>query len=598
MNFLQLAKGPTQANRFLDATDRFARNTALRWKELGAWREMTYAELRQQTLALSASLKDRGVRPGDRIAVWIETCRQWIIADSAIQILGGVTIPIYHSISAEEALFILNDCNATGLVSSQRRIAAMRKQSDAPKSVFCVSIDGGPDALAFSDLLSEGEKLLRTRPEWRSSLENPEVRPEDLSAVIYTSGTTGRPKGAMITHANITDTCLDSVISCFLAETGHTLLLHLPMAHIMARNITAAAILYSGGCLAIAEPEREKLFSNLSEVAPTAFVTVPYLLDKFMTGVMDKIRSQGRLKRLLTKIAISIGRRKHLGSIASGRLVPFRRGPLFLLLDRLVLKKIRGILGGRLEWIIVGGANSNLASVEFFWSIGIPIYEGYGATEVTNAAAHTWSGGVRLGSVGRPTGGVEIKLADDGEVLVRGPNVMKGYWNRPEATREAIDAEGWYLTGDIGQIDSGGFLKIVDRKKEIYVLATGKNVAPQLVENSLKLSSCIAQAFAVGDRRRFISALIVPDLKAIQNRLGLAEPLSFQDSRVEQIVREEIDRTTGKLSPHERVKLFVCVPESFTVENGMMTPTLKLRRKAITQRYSKEIEALYYDNHH
>jgi long-chain acyl-CoA synthetase len=351
--------------------------------------------------------------------------------------------------------------------------------------------------------------------------------------------------------------------------------------------------------LAIAEPEREKLPANLVEVAPTAFITVPYLLEKFMARVRESVAQKGGLGRALAERALALGRARRLAALGEAGGPPRRQrlGLRLALLDRLVLRKVRARLGGRLEFIVIGGSNSNRESVEFFWGLGIPVYEGYGATEVTTSVSFTWPGDVKLGTVGRPPAGMEVRLGPDGEVLARGPFVMKGYWGRPDATREAIDEDGWYHTGDVGVLDEGGYLRIVDRKKEIFALSTGKKVAPQAVENALKTSACVAGACAIGDQRRYMTALIVPDLAAIGARLGLAAPPAAGDPRVREVLEAEVRAAAAAagLADFERPKRFAVIGEPFTPENGLLTPTLKLRRKPIAERYAAEIERLYGD---
>lgn len=581
------AQGPTHAHRLVRAFSLFADRPALRWKEGGAWREMTYAALAAQVWALAALLHKKGIGPGERVSIWHETSWSWLVADFAVQIVGAVTVPIYHSLSKEEAAYILKDCGAKAIFIGHKRLLEI--PPEIGDALLKIAVDRPDD---WSRALDEGNKELEAHPSLRQVLEDPSVKPEDVSAIIYTSGTTGVPKGAVLTHKNVAGSCLDALIERFLEGTVHVMLLHLPLAHIMARNVSAPVILYSGGVLAIAEPQRERLPENLKEVRPTTFVTVPYLLDKFMAGVLDKIRGQPLWKRRLTEYAIALGRKRRLAGLSGDIYRPRPLGPVLWLLDRMILRKIRASLGGNLSHLIIGSANSNRESVEFFWGVGIPVYEGYGATEITNAAAYTSPEAIRLGTVGKACPGVEIRLAEDGEVLVRGPNVMKGYWNLPEATAEALDAEGWYHTGDLGRMEDG-FLKIIDRKKEIYVLATGKNVAPQGVENALKRSSLILQSFVAGDRRNYVTALLVPDLSGIQKALGLNETPAVDDRRVRDLVQQEIARVSASLSDYERPKRFALVGEPFSIENGLLTPTLKLKRKAILQRYARDIESLY-----
>jgi long-chain acyl-CoA synthetase len=582
---MRAAEGATYADRILDAAARFREKPALRWKEGGAWRDMSYGEMLARVTSLALALRKRGIEPGDRVAIWLETSPAWVIADFATQIARAVTAPVYHTLPAAQAAAILRDAGAKALVTTARRLDSLAGEN-VLGTLVTIPIAADRDLEA---LIAEGAALAAARaPEWG------ERRAADLSAIIYTSGTTGEPKGAMLTHANFIAN-VDGAIRCFVPEGGHTALLHLPLAHVMARNVVVATMLLTGSVVAFAEPEREKVPANLIEIAPTAFMTVPYLLDKFMGRVLEAVRAKSGLGRALAERALALGRARRLAAIPAEGGPPRPRFPglAFTVLDRLVLRKIRARLGGRLDFIVIGGSNSNRESVEFFWGLGIRVFEGYGATELTCNASFTWPGAVKLGTVGRAAPGVELRLADDGEVLVRGPNVMKGYWNRPEASGEAIDGEGWYHTGDVGAIDAQGYLRIVDRKKEIFALATGKKVAPQAVESALKASPLVLNACAVGDRRRFMTALLVPDTAVVAARLGLDAASAADDPRVREALRGEVERVMAPLAEFERVKRFRVIGEPFSQENDLLTPTLKLRRKRIAERYAREIEGLY-----
>ena len=574
----------TYAHRFLEAARRFGAAPALRWKADGAWRDMSFADLGARVRDCAAALARRGVEPGDRVAIWHETSREWVIADLGAQVAGAVTATVYHTLLPAQAAAIVRDAGAKALVASRRRLESL-----GAEGILGTLVTVAIATEDFWTLLDEGRAARGTAE------AAPPVRPEDLSAIVYTSGTTGEPKGAMLTHASVLVNA-EAGIEAFMPRGGHTALLHLPLAHVMGRNTVTPVTLLSGSTLALAEPEREKLPSNLVEVAPTGFMTVPYLLDKFMGRVLEMLGSKGPLMRALARRALALGRRRRVAALERRRRAgPIFAGPRLALLDRLVLRKIRARLGGRLQWIVIGGSNSNRESVEFFWGLGIAIYEGYGATEVTNSATFCRPGAVKLGTVGRAACGGEVRLAEDGEVLVRGPQVMRGYWNRPEATREAIDAQGWYHTGDIGALDEEGYLRIVDRKKEIFALSTGKKVAPQAVENALKLSPLVANACAIGDRRRFMTALVVPDLEVARARLGLEAPPAADDPRVADLVRGEVERVAGALADFERPKRLRVLAEPFGQENDLLTPTLKLKRRRIAERFAKEIEALYAD---
>ncbi|WP_222435787.1 AMP-dependent synthetase/ligase [Rubripirellula tenax] len=578
----------------LEATERFAELPALQWKEAGEWQCITFAELERRVIACGLALSNRGITKGDRVAIWLDNGWSWIVCDLAAQLIGAVTTTIYHTLIPSQAASLLRDSEAKAVLSNQQRLAGLITDYDLAIAVF--SEDEGKIGECFATVIEESKRALEAQPDIAQHLRMPPVGPDDLSALFYTSGTTGDPKGVMLTHANLLANT-DNTISQLLTEREKTILLHLPLAHVMARNTTVSGTLLSGGRLVIAEPAREKLIANLADVSPHGFPTVPLLLDKFTELSMAAIRSKGFVMRSLALLALKRCRQPRLAAIRDGGPVgEVRLGSINRLLDRIVLQKIREKMGRNLVLVVTGGANSNRTSIEFFWGIGIPVYEGYGATELTCTAALTFPKAMKPGTVGQSVPGVEIKLASDGEVLVRGPIVMKGYWQRPEETAQVLDADGWYHTGDIGTLDEDGYLTIVDRKREILVLSTGKNVAPQAVENALKSTPFVISACAIGDRRRFTAALVVPDLGAIGRSLDLAETPSVDDLCVTEVMRKALATGMSGLSNFERIKRFTLVADPFSQDNGLLTPTLKLQRRKIAEKFVPEIEDLYAES--
>ncbi|MEZ6075558.1 MAG: long-chain fatty acid--CoA ligase [Pirellulaceae bacterium] len=586
--------GDSYAHRLLKATDRFAEQTALQWKESGEWQYMSYAELGTCVTACGLALSNRGIAKGDRVAIWLDNSWSWIVCDLAAQRIGAVTTTIYHTLIPSQAVSLLRDSGAKAILSNQQRLAGLFAEGDA--AIVALSEDEGELGESFAVVVRESKLAIEAQPDIAQNLRVPPVGPDDLSALFYTSGTTGEPKGVMLTHANLLANT-DNTILQLLKEGERTVLLHLPLAHVMARNTTVSATLLSGGRLVIAEPAREKLIDNLADVSPHGFPTVPLLLDKFREQAMAAIGSKGIVMRSLAVWALNRCRAPRLAVVCDGGPVgEVRLGWIDRLLDRIVLRKIREKLGHNLVLIVTGGANSNRASVEFFWGIGVPVYEGYGATELTCTATLTCPESMKLGTVGQSVPGVEVKLASDGEVLVRGSIVMKGYWQRPEETAKVLDSDGWYHTGDIGTLDEDGYLSIIDRKREILVLATGKNVAPQAVENAMKCIPFVMAACAIGDRKRFTAAVVVPDLNAIGRLLELPETPSIDDPRVAQIMREGFTKGMSGLSSFERIKRFILIAEPFSQYNGLLTPTLKLQRRKITEKFALEIDDLYAES--
>jgi long-chain acyl-CoA synthetase len=582
---LSIAEGPTYAHVILDATSRFADRPAIKWKGETGWQTMTYAQLREEILEVAAALQKKGISKGDHCGIWLETCREWVVCDLVIQILGGVTVPIYHTLPPDKAQRIVKDAGLKLLFSTKARLSDIRALGET--SFEAVDVEAGLPALR-----QQGRQMMAGQPGLRQKLEKPDVSPDDLSAIIYTSGTTGEPKGAMLAHSSIVANARCGV-EAYLENEAPRVFLHLPMAHVVGRNAIETMTLTCGGTLAIAETEREKLVANLRDLAPTELVTVPYVLSKFYTQVMQKMDARSALLRRLFRNALSIGRRCRVEPLAKGG--PVRQETSFLLsiYDRLFFQKIRGFLGGKARQIITGAAHISRETLEFFWIIGIPIYEAYGMTETTSMATYCSGRDVKIATVGHAAKGMEIKLAPDGEILARGVGMMKGYWKRPEATRDAFDAEGWYRTGDLGSIDEQGYLKILDRKKEIFVLTTGKNVAPQSVENSLKLSPYVENACVFGDSRNYMTALIAPEWTAVKKKLGVSEKPAMDSMDLQKLFGGEIKQIMEKLPDYERVKRFALIETPFSVDTNTLTPTLKLRRKQIEERYRDQIEALY-----
>jgi long-chain acyl-CoA synthetase len=598
-----VAPAVTLSHRLVESARKHASRPALRWKDGEAWSELSYKDLFETARQVAAGLSAEGIGRGDRVAFWLDNCWQWIAADVANQLLGAVTVPIYHTLPPNQATVILNDSGAKALLTSADRLAGLadweaEEGADGEAAATVRIVVGESDGdTTFEDLCAEGRALLEADEALAAQLDDPPTTPDDLSAIIYTSGTTGVPKGAMLPHSAVLSN-MDGLLDCFDIETAHTTLLHLPLAHVVARNSVVSGLLSSGGLVALAEPEREKLPANLAEVKPTLFVTIPYLLDKVKARILQSLTQKPLVARALAKAAFSLGQRVRSTPVRVGGPVrPPREGVLLRVLDKLVLEKIRERLGGNLRFVVIGAANSNKETLEFFWGVGIPVYEAYGMTEVTNCASYTHPGDMKIGTVGHACPRMEYKLSDDGEVLIRGANLMTGYWGREADTAEAIDGDGWYHSGDVGEVDEQGYLRIIDRKKEIMVLATGKNVAPQAVENALKQSPAVLNVCAVGDKRNYVAALVVPDLEVVRERLGDPSPPSIDDRRVRDLFAGEARRAMTGLAGFERAKALILLDKDFSEADRTLTPTLKLRRKEIDRLYVDDLDALYEVGH-
>ena len=408
--------------------------------------------------------------------------------------------------------------------------------------------------------------------------------------MIYTSGTTGDPKGVMLTHDNIVSNVL-SGIKVLKISGEYTALSFLPLSHSFERMVDYCY--FHAGCTIAYAENIQTVAQNFLEVRPHLFVAVPRVYEKVQARVLENAAKASPLKQKIFNWAMGVGRAA-LPDILAGR----STGLQYALADKLVFSKIKERLGGRFQFAMSGGAPLSRDVAEFFWSAGIRIYEGYGLSETSPVISVNIVEAVKLGSVGRPIPGVEVKIAEDGEILSKGPNVMKGYFGKPEATAEVLDADGWFHTGDIGVIDSDGFLAITDRKKELIVNAYGKNIAPAPIENSLKASRFVSQAVVVGDRRQFLCALLVPDFEALhpwaeKAGIGAKGEALLADRRVRDLFQKEIDGVNAHLARYEQIRAWDLLPQEFTIEGGEITPTLKVKRRVINQKYGAVLERLY-----
>ncbi len=458
---------------------------------------------------------------------------------------------------------------------------------------FDASPPGEPGFLTFGQAVDRGRPLLEMNPgafEQRAG----RVRAEDVATIIYTSGTTGEPKGAMLTHRNFVSNVLGACEVVPITGDG-TAMCFLPLSHVFERMLDYA-YLYRGATIAYAE-SIEKLKDNFLEVNPHCFGAVPRVYEKVFARIMNKVESGSSLKKQLFHWAVATGKER-LSYEQKAAPVPAGLAFAAKVADKLVLGKIRHALGKRFRYAVSGGAPLSSELAEFFWGAGVTIYEGYGLTETSPVICvngpHAW----RLGTVGRPIPGVEVRIAEDGEILTRGPHVMKGYFNKPEATAEAIDPQGWFHTGDIGQFDSDGYLKITDRKKDLIVLASGKKAAPQPIETELKKSAYVSLPIVLGDRHKFLAALIVPNFERLKEEAaqkGISfDPLTIDASpAIRALFQKEIDEYNADKPHHEQIRAFALLPADLSVEDGTITPTLKVKRRILETRYQGLIEKMY-----
>jgi long-chain acyl-CoA synthetase len=563
----------------------------------GSYAPISTAEVENRVRELSLGFQELGLRPGDKAVILSENRPEWVMTDLAILCAGGVTVPIYTSLLPEQIKYIINDSDARIVVCSTRELWLKVEAvcDELPEVRHFVMIDEEEPAgiLTLGEIRGKGKRAAEADAGLfeRNALA---VQPSDLASIIYTSGTTGPPKGVMLSHANfVSNIKAVGLVVPFLSTD--TALSFLPLSHVLERTATFV-FLYHGATIAYAESV-ETVSENLLEVRPTIMISVPRLFEKMYARVMELVLKMPAPKKALFFWAVAVGRRyaaKIIGRQPVSGVLKLKNK----LAGRLVFSKIQARTGGRVHYFICGGAPLAADIAEFFYAIGLFIFPGYGLTETSPVLTGNSFEAYRLGSAGRAIPGVEIAIAPDGEILARGPNVMQGYYKREAETREATEG-GWFHTGDIGTLDPDGFLFITDRKKDLIVTAGGKNVAPQPIEGVLGLNPYIASAVVVGERKRFISALIVPEFGKLEE-YARTNGIPFRD-RAELCRRQdvvdfmlaEVNRSTPDLASYERVKKIALLDRDFDLESGEVTPTLKIRRAIVEEKYKDLIDSLY-----
>ncbi len=558
-----------------------------------------FERIRDVSLGLGAL----GVGPGDRVAIVAESRPEWLMADLAILTGAAVTVPVYPTLSSAQARYILHDAAAKAAIVSTRlqleKIQEVRHQLPALEAVILMddwTPGDSPSVISLATVAERGHA--RLAGEWGVAREFSDcaraVRPDQLATIIYTSGTTGEPKGVMLSHANLVSNVKAGAQVLQLTEQD-VALSFLPLSHSFERTVSYIYLL-SGVRMVFAE-SFDTIARDIGRVRPTLLTGVPRVFEKLHGRIMDKGQAEPGLKGTIFSWAVGAGTVRGEAALR-GQSVGVLSALRATVADRLVFAKIRDGLGGRLRYLVSGSAPLPAYIAEFFQGIGLPIIEGYGLTESSPILTVNPPDAPRAGTVGRALPGVELRIADDGEILARGPNIMSGYYNKPEATAEALK-DGWFHTGDIGTIDEYGYLRITDRKKDLLVTSGGKKIAPQPIEGVIKRNPLVAEAVLLGDRRRYAAALIVPSFPALERRLkdlgrppGSREELASR-ADVLALYQEIIDALNRDLSQFERVKRIAILPTEFSIQSGELTPTLKVKRKVIEERWREAIEALY-----
>ncbi len=559
-------------------------------REVLGWIPISAAELYRNVVGVARELEQWGIRKGDRVAILSENRPEWTIADFAILSLGAVTVPIYATQTPEQVSFILNDSGARLIfLSSQAQLEKMLTvQCHTPVERIVVM-----DAVETAHAVHMQRLMLQGPPGSDADFDTraQSIRPEDLATIIYTSGTTGTPKGAMLTHGNMASNIACSLEGFGIGGNDDVSLSFLPLSHVTARHVDFA-LLYRGVTLAYC-PEITQVPHALAEVKPTIFVGVPRVYEKIRQQVI--LKAAGFPKRSIYEWAMKTGRRNR-EVILQGQQPD---SASWKLANRLIFAKVRAGMGGKAEEFISGGAPLGRELAEWYADIGIPIHEGYGLTETSPVIAVNNPKVHKLGTVGKPLSNVEVRIADDGEVLVRGPSVFKGYWNRPDETRGSF-VDDWFKTGDIGNLDDEGFLSITDRKKDLIKTSGGKFIAPQPIENSLKLNPLIGTAIVLGDRRKFPAVLISPHFPLLED-WARANKITFASrkdlvahAQVQALYEGIIDELNKNLAKFEKLKKVLLIPEEFSAADGTMTHTFKIRRRGIEDRYRTLIDEMYW----
>ncbi|OGD22295.1 MAG: hypothetical protein A2W03_09410 [Candidatus Aminicenantes bacterium RBG_16_63_16] len=583
---------------FIHLTDSFKKPALFLYKKEGRYESLSTDEVRDTVTRISLGLRDLGIRREDKVILLAENGPWWTMTDYAVICQGAISVPIYTSLVPEQIKYIINDSDAKVVIVSDRNLwdKVAQVKSDLPKVEHFVSFEAAPPApgvLPLAGIEKRGAEIAAENPSLFLKTAQ-SVQPDDVASIIYTSGTTDVPKGVKLTHANFVSN-VETLASIIEFGPSDIDLSFLPLSHVLER-LVMFAFLSRGTTMAFAESV-ETVAANLVEVRPTIMVSVPRLFEKIYTRVMDTILSGSVLKKKIFYWALGVGRECGARRLRGQPLTPGLKRRLGLA-HKLVFSKILEKTGGRVRFFVSGGAPLAKDIAEFFHALGLVVLEGYGLTETSPVIAVNTFSNLRFGTVGKPIPGVDVKIAADGEIIVRGPNVMMGYYKKPEETREVL-GDGWLHTGDIGYLDVDGFLVITDRKKDLIVTSGGKNVAPQPIENLVKQSPYILNAVVLGSRRKFVSALIVPNFEKLEeyakgrnipyvNRRDLV-----QNEAVQRFLEAEVDRATPNLAPYEKVKKIALLERDFEIEKGEITPTLKVKRNIVEEKFKDVIDSLY-----
>jgi long-chain acyl-CoA synthetase len=590
----------TLSQLFLNTIKSYPKDDLMLSKKEGKYVPISTAEFADSVKYFSLGLKNLGLETGDKLIILSENRPKWVISDLANLCLGGITVPIYTTLVPEQIKYIIDDSDAKIVICSNQELweKVEAVKNELPKVTHYITYESeAPEGvLTFDQVLEKGKKVDQENPEFfeKTALG---IKPEDVATLIYTSGTTGDPKGVILTHSNF----VSNVMACAPLlpfsdkDTGFSILF---LSHSFERMVTFT-YLYKGCSIGYGE-NFQTIGENLLEIRPHFMAFAPRLLEKFYSKVIDNVMASSGLKQKIFFWAVKVGREyagRELANKPISGMLRFKRK----LAHKLVYSKIIDKLGGRVKFVVSGAAPLSKDIGEFFYALGIVIMEGYGLTETSPAISINTFEDLKFGTVGKPIPGVEVKIAEDGEIFAKGPNIMKGYYKKEEETKEVFEGE-WFKTGDIGHLDEDGFLVITDRKKDIIVTSGGKNVAPQPIENLLRINPYIEDALAIGDRRKFVSALVVPNFEKLEEYAKFNN-ISYEtlgdlvkNDKVLHFMEGEVDRSTPSLASYEKIKKITLMERDFEIDKGEMTPTLKIKRNVVEEKYRGVIDDMYRED--
>ena len=594
--------GKTLPQMFRYTIERFPDVPALMGKTKGSYMPITYRQMAMQVRSFGRGLIALGVQRKDHIALLSDNRPEWAIADMSFAHIGAVNVGTFPNSPTNQVEYIISDSGSkvivvSGLTQLKKAIEIRNRNKHLKIIAMEPPPDGTVDVVTFDEVIELGDASPETNTEFEKRVQS--IQPDDWASIIYTSGTTGDPKGVILSHDNFVSN-VEAAREVLHFKPGEILLSFVPLNHVMGRLADHYLPISTGSTIAYVE-SLLRLRQNLQEVRPHYMLLVPRVLELFHESLLANIAKEPVKKQKIFNWALSVGK-ECCRQIENKQDIPLFQSLLWKIADKLVYQKIRSRLGlQRLEFFFSGGASLSRSTAEFFCALKIRIMEGYGLSETSPLVTVNPSNLLKYGTVGLPVKGVEVEIDEKGEILVRGPNVMQGYYNKPAETAEAIDKDGWLHTGDIGELDEDGYLRITDRKKNLIVLSNGKKVAPQPMENKLSESPFISYAIMLGDRRNTLTALLAPNFKnvrewAVKNKLDIDlrdNGALAKHQEVARLMKGEIERLLPDLADYEKIRKFTIIGEEFTVDNGALTPTLKVKKRVLMERYKDMIEAMY-----